>query len=534
MKRSTLLVACCLAVLAAAAIAMPVLADQQVIGSPDVAVYSPDNRVSAGQAVSLPVYVQNSGDVSQAGPGEYVERVTTARGLTFEVEDSDAPISVETGRYPVGTVPQGTRGPYGVSLTVDEDADPGTYRIPVRVRYSYTYMVIYDTGGVEYRDSFRNRVEYLEIEVRDEARFDVVEATTRTRIGGQGNVTVTFRNVGTETARDASVRLTTGSDEITLGTQSGSSSAYAGEWQPGENRTVSFSTRVASDAVEREYPLGAEVTYEDEDGISRSSQDLTVGFVPLPAQTFALEDVTADLHVGETGTVSATVRNTGQESIRNGVVVFTAGSGTVQPVDTEAAVGRLGPDESAFVSFDVAVARHASAGQRQLNFTVAYRDGDGNRQRSDPLEPTVTVGPERDWLAVTPGETTAEIDSDNRVTVELRNTQNTTLRDLQARVETTDPFSSEAATAYVDRLEPGEAETVAFGLTVSDDAVPAQSSVVLNVTAERADGRPIDAGRYVVPVTVTEGSGPGNTTLFVGGLILVALALAGGWYWLQG
>jgi hypothetical protein len=522
-----------LALLVAGVAVTPALADETVIGSPALSVFSPDNQVSPGQEVELPIYVQNSGDVRQAGPAEYVDRVTTARALSFEVLESDAPITVETGRFPVGTVPQGTQGPFAVSLTVAEDAEPGVYRVPVRVRYSYTTLVRYGEGTVEYNDAFRNQVKYLTVEVREEARFAVVDVTTAARIGGQGNVSVTVQNLGSAAARDASLQLTTASDELSLGTQSGSSRAYAGRWQAGENRTFTFNARVAGNAVEREYPLTAQVTYDDENAIRRTSRDLTVGVVPRPAQTFAVAAFTDRLYVGESATVRGTIRNTGPGVVRNAVVVFGGGGANVHPIETESAIGRLGPDETAEFAFEVAVTEAASPGPRQLNLTVRYRDDQDNRQRSDAIEPALEIVPERDWLAVSPVDGTVEIDSDNRLTVRIRNEQDVVLRDLQARLETTEPFSSESASAYVADLEPNETADLAFGLTVSDDAVATNASVTMNVTGERPDGEPVDLGTYTVPVTVTEGAGPGNTTLFVGGAILVALALGAGWWWFR-
>lgn len=521
------------ALLVAGVAVTPALADETVLGSPAVSVFSPDNQVSPGQEVELPIYVQNSGDLRQAGPAEYVDRVTTARALSFEVLESDAPVTVETGRFPVGTVPQGTQGPFAVSLTVAEDAEPGVYRVPVRVRYSYTTLVRYGGGTVEYNDAARNEVRYLTVEVREEARFAVVDVATAARIGGQGNVSVTLQNVGSAAARDASLELTTASDELTLGTQSGSSQAFAGRWQAGENRTFSFNTRVAGDAVEREYPLTARVTFDDENGIRRTSRDVTVGVVPRPAQTFAVVELTDRLFVGESATVRGTVRNTGPGVARNAVVVFGGGGANVRPIETESAIGRLAPDETAPFSFEVAVAEAASPGPRQLNLTIRYRDDQDNRQRSDPLEPALEIAPEREWLAVSPVDGTVAVDSDNRLTVRVTNAQDVVLRDVQARLQTTAPFSSESASAYVAELRPGQTTDVAFGLTVSDDAVAANSSVTMNVTGERPDGETVDLGTYTVPIRVTEGSGPGNTTLFVGGAIIVALALGAGWWWFR-
>jgi len=519
--------------LVVATVPAPALADQRVIGSPEISVFSPENQLQPGQETTLPVHVSNVGQVRQAGPGEYVERVTTARGLTFQVRDGDAPIEVTTGQYPVGSVPEGTMGPYDVGVTVAEDAEPGTYEVPVEVRYTYTSMVDYGSDPPEYRTNTRSVTRDLTVEIRSGSRFSVVETRSANRVGGRGNVTLTLRNVGEDPARDASVQLSSASDEVSLGTQSGSSRGFAGVWEPGTNRTFTFATRVSSDAVRREYPLTVQVTYEDVDGIQRTTGELTTGFVPGPQQAFAVSTLSADLHVGEQGSIAGTVRNAGPSTADNAVLVVGESTPNLRPVDAQVALGRLRPGETADFDVDAVIDGAASAGARQLNLTVRYRDEGGRLQVSEPIEPTVSVGAERDWLVVTPRETTFEIDTDNRMTVSVRNRQDVPLRDLQVRLEATEPFSSESTTAFVDRLAPDEQATVAFGVTVADDAVVANGSVALNATAERPDGTSIDAGRYVVPVSVVEGSGPGNTTLFVGGLLVVAVVFAAGWWWLR-
>jgi hypothetical protein len=511
----------------------PALGAEQVIGSPDIDVFSPDNEVRPGEEVSLPVYLSNSGRLRRAGPAEYVDRVTTARGLTFTVSDGDAPIDVSTGRYPVGSVPEGTSGPFPVSITVAEDAPPGTYRLPVRVRYTYTLMVEYGTSSPEFVDSTHDRRLSLTVVVRDVPRFEVVNTTSSVGVGGRGNVSITVENVGTDPARDATLRIDSPSDEVFLGTRSTSSQAFTGTWDPGERRTFEFSVRTTPDTVIREYPLVARVTYRDRDGIGRTSRELTTGITPLPEQTFAVSNLSTSLYVGEPGTISGTVVNTGPRTVADAALVYTSSNPNVVPVDREVALGRLAPGERRDFAYEVTVSEAASATTLPVNLSVRYRDGEGNRQVSDPLEPSVTVAPERTWLSVTPESNTFTVDSDNRLTVRIRNVERVPLRNVVARLAVDAPFETESRVAYVDALQPNESATLAFELTVSEDAVPTRSSVRLNVTADRPDGETIVLDTYDVPVVVAEETGPTDVVvLAVGSLVALAL-LVGGWLWLR-
>lgn len=511
----------------------PALGADQVIGSPDIDVFSPDNEMRPGEEVSLPVYLSNSGRLRRAGPAEYVDRVTTARGLTFTVSDGDAPVDITTGRYPVGSVPQGTSGPFPVSVTVAEDAAPGTYRLPVRVRYAYTLLVDYGSSSPEFVDSTQDRRYYLTIVVRDVPRFEVVNTTSSVGVGGRGDVSITVENVGTDPARDATLRIDSPSDEVVLGTRSTGSRAFTGTWNPGERRTFEFAARTTPDAVIREYPLVARVTYRDRDGIGRTSRELTTGITPLPEQTFAVSNLSGTLYVGEPGTISGTITNTGPRTVADAALVYTSSTPNVVPGDREVALGRLAPGDRRDFAYEVTVADAASATTQQLNLTVRYRDGDGNRQVSDPLEPSVVVAPERTWLAVTPESNTFTVDSDNRLTVRVRNVERVTLRNVVARLAVDAPFETESRVAYVDELRPNESATLAFELTVSEDAVPTRSSVRLNVTADRSDGERIALNTHDVPVVVAEETGPTDVAVLGAGALVALALLGGGWLWLR-
>jgi hypothetical protein len=532
-SRALAAVAGALALTLLLAAAPPALGADQVIGSPDVSLFSPDDEVTPGEEVSLPVYLSNSGDLRRAGPEQYVDRVTTARGLTFTVSSGSAPVEINTGRYPAGSVPEGTAGPYPVSMTVAENATPGRYRLPVRVRYTYTYFVDYGTSPPDFVDSVHDQRHYLTIRVRDVPRFEIVDASSSVGVAGRGNVSVTVRNVGTDPARDATLRLDSPSEELRLGTLPAGVRAFTGTWDPGENRTFTFTASATADAVVREYPLTGRVTYRDRDGIGRTSRELTTGITPLPEQTFAASNVSGTLNVGEPGTIRGTVENTGPRAVHDAVLVYRSSNPNVDPTDAEVALGRLAPGERRSFAFEVAVSDRATPTTQQLNLTVRYRDDRRTRQVSEPLEPSVRIAPERDWLSVAPGETTFDIDTDNRMTVRVRNVEDVPLTDVVARLTVAEPFSTESRVAYVDRLAPNRTATLAFGLTVSEDAVPTRASVTVNVTADRPDGETVDAGTYEVPVTVAAESGPTDTTILVAWLAVAVVLLVGGRWWLR-
>ena len=177
----------------------------QVIGQPDLDIFTNSKEFEPGTTAELRLAVSNRGRIDQGGPSQYEQRVTTARGLTVDVKTGSAPIEVNTGTVGVGNVPTGTESVDPVGITVSEDAEPGTYRIPVEYSYAYTRGVNYDMYGAEYHDFTERDTQYVTIRIRDQARFEVVNRSTTAQVGSKGELLVTVENVGTRAANDSSV-----------------------------------------------------------------------------------------------------------------------------------------------------------------------------------------------------------------------------------------------------------------------------------------------------------------------------------------
>lgn len=304
---------------------------QQVVGRSELSVHAPANEFAPGQTVPLEVFLVNRGDVVASGPVEFVERVTTARATTFRVDDSGVPIEVNTGTVPAGSVPTGSAGPFSVQLTIPEETPPGRYTLPVSVSYTYTRSVEYFAGqsSPRFTEFDAERRLSLEIEVTEEARFEVVRSESDVLVGTDGTLTLALRNVGTEPASEASVSVESSSDDLRFGNTPPGSDGYVGNWPAGETRQVQYRVSVADDVRPRDYALRARVQYTDTDGIQRESRSLKASVRPLAEQTFALRDVESTLGVARTGTVSGVVVNEGPETVRSPVLVLETDAATL-------------------------------------------------------------------------------------------------------------------------------------------------------------------------------------------------------------
>ncbi|GGM61230.1 MYXO-CTERM domain-containing protein [Halarchaeum rubridurum] len=493
----------------------------QVIGNPELDVFTNTKEFEPGTEATLRLGVSNRGDVEQGGPSQYEQRVTTARGLTVDARAGSAPIEVNTGTVGVGNVPTGTSPVDPIGITVSDDADPGTYRVPITLSYAYTRSVSYDAYGAEYRDFEREETQYVTVRVRDQARFAVVNRSTSAQVGSTGSLSVTVENVGTRAASEASATATSRSDELTFGSGSASSTAQLGAWEPGERRTVEYVVGLADDAALREYTVDLAVDYTDHNGIARTSQTLNVGVDPRAEQAFALDDVSTSLRVGEDGTLRATVVNTGPDPVRDPVVRFSSNDPNVHVDSAEYALGDLAPGERAPVSYTVAVSDAASASVQQFTLTVEYRNQRGDVERSDGLTTNAEVAPQRDRFVVAVANDTVRAGGSRALTVRVTNNGDEPLRNVEAKAFVQDPLGSDDDEGIVPSLAPGETDEFTIALSAGGSALEKRYPVSVDFQYELPDGDTEVSRTYTVPVTVAQSSGGGPPLTLVGGAVLV-------------
>ena len=630
----------CLLVLAGVAAGTPV-------GSPTVEVTLPDARVSPGEATTLELQVSNDAELSLASTTNPAlnERVTTASGVTVRVRSGSSPLGVRTGEVTVGSLPDGAVRTVGVEVVIDEDAEPGRYRLPYRVEYTYTRSIAEANGVVEERTVTEER--HVSVRVVEEARLAVVNVSTDVRVGGSGTASLTVENVGSATARDSRLALGSRNADVTFGGAADASrfvgtldpgerrtvayavtvdgtarpgpyaveavgtfedrngrtvttdplpvairpgvgprfvvvsvggdpvvggtgtvtvevrnaggedltdaavslrsgtpalsvdggpvaSRYVGSWPAGEVRSVGFDVAADTAAAARSYALEGAVAYDTPEGVRSRAGPLTVPVPVGPDLEFALESVESDLRVGREGTLRGTVRNRGDRTARNAVVVVESASPSVGFPESVQPVGDLEPGTEASFAFDARVPRSADPGSRAFTVRVRYEDDEGTQAASEGLSVGAEVGPEPELVDAEPVDAVFDIDSDNRLVVELTNTAEEPLRDVEARLTVGPPFTSEAPSSFVDGLGPGETARLAFGLTVSEDAVASTYAVAVTVTAETSSGETVTAGPTLLPVSVAEEPpGAGQVGTLAAGAVLVAVLLGAGYWWLR-
>ncbi|MFB6166541.1 MAG: COG1361 S-layer family protein [Haloarculaceae archaeon] len=525
-----------------------VAAVEVVSGQPTLSGTVTHNEFTAGTEGTVKLYVQNDGDVDQAGPAAYETRVQTARATTLSVSADGSPIQVHTKRYPAGNVRPGTNGPYPIDVTVPEGTDPGTYYLTVTAHYDHTASVYYQDGkdpnpqynGDEETETFR-----VPVVVRDRAAFSVVDTESNVAVAQRGTYSATLKNTGTEVAKNAVVTVTSKSSDLSFGSGGPTATATISRWEPGQTRTVTYSAAVADAAGAHNYSVSFDVYFDDADGVTRQSRRLVASLRPRPEQTFAVRDVTSSLRIGRAdGTVSGTVVNEGGETVHDATLVL-AGNGSGVRFDQRTfALPTLDPGESAHFSFSGGtVPDSANVSSVALPFVVRYDNQFGDRYAGDTHEVTVDVAPAAELFTIeavgsVPAGTRGDTPKDSDwtpLTVQVTNNGDQTLHDVRPSIVFESqyfqrPIESNQRSGYIATLQPGETKNVTFAVSASSTAGGTTYPLSVRVDYEEQNGVSRRTNAYTVPVHVAERSSLPLLPIG-GGAVILGGFLVGGFIW---
>jgi hypothetical protein len=533
MNRSVALVAA--ALLLASVAVPPAAANTLVVGNPDVSVSSPTGPVQASQSTTLTVDLANVGDLDRGDPSKpgYESRVTTARNVRVEIRDEgiDAPVDVRTGTQVIGELPAGASVPLEFALEVGR-AEPGTYRVPVVVEYDYTRAINYDQfEQPEFTETSETVRTSVTLRVESRPQFEVAaEGTDRLFAGDSDDLSVALTNVGSRTARNATVTLTSGAPGVAFGPAANpqrSTSLYVDSLAPGETRNLSATVRAGSDVSPGSYPVEAVVAYENHNGVAERDEPLTTGVRVRADRSFALRNVRTERFRVDEGEARILARlvNTGEARARN-VAVRLEGGPPVTPTNGEAAVGDLAPGEGKPVAFTVDIAGDAEPGTNSFRFGVEYENVAGEvLTADDPIRQAITIGPEREPFEVVGVSTDVTPGGSARLDVRVRYVGAEPVSSVNAKLFTGDPLSSADDDAYLGALEPNETATASFRVSAAGSALVKEYDASVELRYDEADDDTKFTDGLAVGVPVAEPSGgPPLAPIAVGAVVVLAAA----------
>jgi len=521
---------------------------------PRLSVHADPGTLDPGGVNEVVVRMTNSDE------GESGNNPAAATSVRATLRESDTPFTVLSGTQVVDTVPVDGVGRFAFRVRVPANVSSGTYTLPLDVRYVWD-DINENEGRTYVSDEADQRRFHLDLRIEDRARFAVVDTGGGVAVGDTDTTNVTVRNVGTRTARDATIGLESPNGDVTLGRSADSSRSgggdavsrdgqsrdgsgqsfggggdsttsanrYLGRLAPGEEATASYRVSVDDSAAPQEYSLFSSIEYEDEDGTDRTSRRIPFGFRPLPEQRFEIRNVTSDLAVGDEGTVSGMVVNTGTTTADAAVVEPVFESADITALTTQYAVGTLAPGERADIRFDVEVSDSAEAAPRQLSYEVRYRNRDGDLRRSESVDVSVPVGNRSKEFRVRPVNATFAPGTSGRYELRVTNMANQTLAGISSKLFTDDPLSSSDDESFIPRLRPGESSVAVFQLSVDGSAMAKTYSTSVDFRYEDAEGDVRISDAYAMPVLVRDRPQGGSFpfAIPVVGFVLAAVSVGG-------
>lgn len=498
-----------------------------VQGSPNIQVFAPDNIVTPGEQRALELQVANDGEV-RTGVVQNREIVTTARNVRVRLDDNDTPIRVRTSEQAIGSVSENAPNPATFEISVPDDIEPGTYELEARVRYSYTDVFTQRSNVLSERSRTVTRT--VEVHVDETARFAITDVSTDAQVGDEGAVSVTYENVGNEIASEARVTTESTSPRMTFG-QSTTDQAFVGTWEPGEQRTVEYDVAFAPDASVRNYTLESTVQFRNQDGVQAVDSGIFGGVSPLPQQSFSFEDVESTLRVGEDGEIRGQVVNDGPQSV-DGVVVRFGGAGpNVFPLETDFAVGTLEAGESAPFRFPIEIGSEAESTQKLFDATVQYRNVEGERRVDEDNDLLATIEERRPEFLVETVTREIAAGSSQTIEFEVTNNRDGTVSDVEAKLFTDSPLSSDDDEAYIESLAPGESETISFELSAASGATPKTYPISMDFRYDDERGKSKVSDTIRAPIDVTEAEDTGLSLTLIGGAVVVIALLVAFLWW---
>lgn len=437
--------------------------------------------VTPGQPAEISVTLQNDA----ADPEDTVD---PAHDVTTTMRAGDTPFTVTSGTRVLGTVRDGRPVTTTFAITVPQNVDPGTYHVPIDVTYEYD------------GDDRATETVHATVTVPDRAAFAVVGTESEVPVGGDGPVSVTIENVGTEAASDATVEVAARTSAIRFD-GSPTAARYVGSWAPGETRTVTLSATAAPTAEAGTYPLTGTVAFDDADGNRRHSAPLPVA-ARTTAHPFDVDLVESTLQVAGDGVATVAVTNAGSEAVDGVALDIVATGPHLQPSQITYPLGHLDAGATAEARVPIAVATAAESGPRELTTRVTYADSEGEEITGETRSVVVPVSP-RQSFDVAVLENTLRVDREGELRVEVRNTGDRPVHDATLRLSDTGPAIHPEQHEYaIGSLDPDQTATATYSIDVADGATPTPRFVSLALTYDDADGDRRTAKPQVVHVDV--------------------------------
>lgn len=416
------------------------------------------------------------GTVTNEGPYPVADAVV-------RLVDEDGDVVARRATAVVGDLDNGESEDFVIPVRLPENAEPGERRLSFEVSY------LNRDGDPRASDPLFDTVDVAE----ERDRFAVEDVDENLQVGETGTVELTLENRLPDDVTDARVTVRSPNADLRLGA-GGNATRYVGDWDAGDEETVSVEATVANGSAPGQYPLEVTVSYTDADGDEETSDLLVTSVSPTAEQQFVVRDAESTLRVGEEGRLNGTLVNTGPRPVEATVVRLVDTGPNVEARDTEVVLGRLKADEGEQFSFPVSVLDTAQPGPRRMTVVVAYVTREGDLRTSDPIPMVAQASSETDQFELTTVVADLQAGDDGTLELAVVNRGNETLSD--ATVSLTSRSSSVLVgdgvngTRFVGPWPPGETRIVEYAVEAANDTGAQTFAFETSIAYEDDAGQP--------------------------------------------
>lgn len=244
-----------------------------------------------------------------------------------------------------------------------------------------------------------------------------------------------------------------------------------------------FTTKINADAPAGHYNLPVDLTYTylytvDQWGVDTIqysyktiNQSILLPIKIKPDVSINVISATPEhLNVGTEGYVNMKIKNTGSDTGTKSIVkIIRNGNSPIIPTDSSVYIGNFAPGNVVDCRYKVSVSGDAQKATYPIDVVVVYQNNEGDFVTSKSDTVGVSVGGKADFAIISPP---GEMNPGNKkvITVEYKNTGDTTVKSAQARISAVDPFTSNDDIAYIGDLKPGESRMVSYVMSVDRSA----------------------------------------------------------------
>lgn len=366
-------------------------------------------------------------------------------------------------------------------------------------------------------------VQDLSLEPERDTEIRFVDSETQATVGGSGETEISLENEGPYDIYDATVRVSSDSDIISLGGRSGVAVIDVGEWEENDNISFNVSTDVSEDASVESYSISANIVYQNIDDIENTERVEGVNLIPQPEQDVETSIESSDVAEGEEGTISISVENNGPKMIEE-TKISVSGSESVSFLQSTRNIGSIQEDSSKVSDIPVELPKGIDSTSQNIDITVEYEyDGSDGREVIQNLS-TIDVQENNLLFNISAENNNIEQGQQKTVQVNVQNSMTRPISNIDAEFSSSDPLSISQDTGFIESLDSNEEGVINITVQASSGAIENTYALEVDFEYQDSDGTSKLSDVYSFPVKVSEAedsSGGLPLVPLVGVLILI-------------